>query len=66
MANVQIVTTNTVTHTTGFTLHKERAPVIKHVSTNYEHVREPVAVPRPRTEDLNALVVVHDKMEYYS
>ena len=63
---MQVVTTNTITHTEGYTLHKERGTVMRRVNVNYEHVREPVIVQRPRIEDLNALVVVHDKVEYYS
>ena len=66
MANMQIVTSNTIVHTSGYTLHKERAAVVKRNNVNYEHVSEPVIVPRPRIEDFNSLVVVHDKMEYYS
>ena len=63
---MRIVSSNTIVHTEGYTLHKERGAVIRRNSLNYEHVREPVIVPRPQLEDFNALVVVHDKMEYYS
>ena len=63
---MQIVTSNTITHIGGFTLHKERGSIIRRVNVNYEHVNEPVIVPGPRIEDFNSLVVVHDKMEYYS
>ena len=63
---MRIVTTNTIVHTEGYTLHKERGAVTRRVNVDYEHVREPVIVPRPRIEDFNSLVVVHDKMEYYS
>ena len=63
---MRIITTNTITHTEGYVLRKERGAVMRRVDVNYEHVREPVIVPRPRIEDFNALVVVHDKMEYYS
>jgi len=66
MASVQIVTSNTVTHTLGYTLSKEQGPFVKRVNVNYEYVNEPVAVARPRIEDYNSLVVVHNKMEYYS
>ena len=66
MADVQMVTSNTIIHTTGYTLHKERGTVMRRLNLNYEHVREPVIVPRPRIEDFNSLVVVHDKMELYS
>ena len=63
---MQIVRSSTVVHTEGHTLRKERGVVIKRNEIQYEHVREPVAVPRPKIEDLSALVVVHDKMELYS
>jgi hypothetical protein len=63
---MRIVTTNTIIHTDGYTRHKERGGEIRRVNVNYEHVREPVVVPRPKLEDFNSLVVVHDKMEYYS
>ena len=62
----EIVSSNTVTHTTGYTLSRERAPVIRRVNVNYEFLNEPVIVPRPRIEDFNSLVVVHNKVEYYS
>ncbi len=63
---MRIVTTNTLIHTEGYTYAKERGASIRRNNTNYEHVREPVIVQRPQIEDFNALVVVHDKMEYYS
>ena len=63
---MRIVTTNTIVHTEGYTLSKERGTVMRRVNVDYEHVREPVIVPRPKIEDFNALVVVHNKMEYYS
>jgi hypothetical protein len=63
---MRIVTTNTIVHTEGYTLRRERGAVLRRVNTDYEHVREPVIVPRPKIEDFNSLVVVHDKVEYYS
>ena len=63
---MQVVRSNTITHTQGYTLPKERGTVVRRESVNLEHVREPVIVPRPKFEDFNALVVVHDKIEYYS
>ncbi|MDR2528386.1 MAG: hypothetical protein LBD04_05150 [Synergistaceae bacterium] len=63
---MQIVSTSIVTNTAGFTRHMERGAAVKRVEVNYQHVREPVAVPRPKIEDFTALVVVHDKVEYYS
>jgi len=66
MSSVNIVTTNTVRHTDGATLPRERGPVIRRTNTIHEHVTVPVSVPRPRIEDFNSLVVVHNRMEYYS
>jgi hypothetical protein len=63
---MRIVTTNTLIHTEGYTSPKERGSSIRRVNVNYEHVREPVTVPRPQIENFNSLVVVHDKIEYYS
>jgi hypothetical protein len=63
---MRIVTTNTTIHTEGYTRRKERGGEIRRTNVNYEHVREPVIVQRPQIEDFNSLVVVHDKMEYYS
>ena len=63
---MQIVSSSTITHTEGYTLHKERGVVVRRNDVRYEHVREPVSVPRPKIEDFSALVVVHDKMEFYS
>ncbi|MDR2178703.1 MAG: hypothetical protein LBP21_00215 [Synergistaceae bacterium] len=63
---MRIVTTNTLIHTEGYVRHKERGAVLRRVNVDYEHVREPVIVPRPQIEDFNSMVVVHDKMEYYS
>lgn len=63
---MRIVTNNTIIHTEGYTRHKEQGAVVRRTNVSYEHVREPVIVPRPQIEDFNSLVVVHDKMEYYS
>ncbi|MDR1049138.1 MAG: hypothetical protein LBL51_05230 [Synergistaceae bacterium] len=63
---MRIVNTNTTIHTEGYTFHRERGAVIRRVNLDYEHVREPVIVPRPQIEDFNSLVIVSDKMEYYS
>jgi len=66
MSSIQIVSTNTVRHTDGATIPMERGPVIRRMNTIHEHVNIPVAVPRPRVEDFNALVVVHNRVEHYS
>ena len=63
---MRVIANSTITHREGYTLRLERGPDIRRVHVNYEHVREPVIVPRPRIEDFNSLVVVHDKVEYYS
>ena len=66
MASVQVVTSSTIRHTEGYTLSKERCDVVRRTNMIYEHVNEPVIVPRPRIEDFNSLVVMHNKVEYYS
>jgi hypothetical protein len=63
---MRVVTSNTIVHTEGYTLHLERGPAVRRNSVSYEHVKEPVTVSRPQMEDFSSLVVVHDKVEYYS
>ncbi|MDR1742144.1 MAG: hypothetical protein LBR38_09950 [Synergistaceae bacterium] len=63
---MRVVSANLVVHVEGYTRHKEAGSVIRRNSVKYEHVREPVVVPRPAYEDFESLVVVHDRMEYYS
>ena len=66
MSSVQIVTSNTIRNTEGYTLSLERGTVTRRTNTNYEYVNHPVIIPRPRIEDFNALVVVHNQVEFYS
>jgi len=67
MASVQLVSTNTVRHTDGgYALAMERGPVTRRTNTIFEYVSLPVGVPRPVVEDFNSLVVVHNRMEFYS
>lgn len=63
---MQIITTNTVVNTTGYTLQLERGPVIRRVNVIHQHVNHPVIVQQPRIEDFNALVIVHNVVEYFS
>ena len=63
---MRIVSNEFTVHTEGYTFAKDRGAVTRRSNINFEHVKEPVTVPRPRIEDFNELVVVHDKMEYYS
>ncbi|MDR1732896.1 MAG: hypothetical protein LBR61_12475 [Synergistaceae bacterium] len=63
---MRIISSNSIVHIEGQTLHKERGANIRRVNVQYEHVREPVIVGRPQLEDFNSLVVIHDKMEFYS
>lgn len=63
---MRIVTTNTVVHTEGYTYAKEHGAVMRRNNIEYEHVTEPVTVSRPQVEDFSSLVVVRDRMEYYS
>ena len=62
---MRIVQTSTVVNVEGFPDRKERGFSIKRNTINYEHLLEPVIIPRPKIEDLNSLVVVHDKVELY-
>ena len=66
MSGVQVVGSNTVSHTEGYALTKERGAITRRTNIIYEYVNEPVIVARPRIEDFNSLVVVHNKVEYYS
>ena len=63
---MKITASNMMTHTSGPTLSLERGPSIRRMNVNYEYVREPVFVQRPQIEDFNSLVVVHERVEYYS
>ncbi|MDO4786925.1 MAG: hypothetical protein Q4A13_08275 [Fretibacterium sp.] len=62
---MRIVQTNTIINTDGFVDRLERGYAVRRVNVDYEHVKEPVIVPRPQIEDFNSLVVVHDKIEQY-
>ncbi|NLL36422.1 MAG: hypothetical protein GX256_02730 [Fretibacterium sp.] len=62
---MRIVQTSNIVNTEGFPLRLERGFTIKRNNVNYQHVLEPVVIPRPKIEDLNALIIVHDKMEVY-
>ncbi len=63
---MRIVSTNILVYSAGYTLRKEHGPAVRRENTIYEHVQMPVGVPRPQIEDFNSLVVVSDRMEYYS
>ena len=62
---MRIVQTNTIVNVEGFTDRLERGFAVCRENVNYEHVKEPVIIPRPQIEDFNSLVVVHDKVEQY-
>ena len=63
---MRIVQTNTIVNVEGFTDRLERGFAVRRENVNYEHVKEPVIIPRPQIEDFNSLVVVHDKAEQYA
>ncbi|MBQ7560723.1 MAG: hypothetical protein IJS99_02655 [Synergistaceae bacterium] len=63
--SMQIVQTSSIINTSGFASRLERGFTIKRVDTQYIHVREPIMVQRPKIEDFNNLVVVHDQIEQY-
>ncbi|MBQ3586018.1 MAG: hypothetical protein IJL18_02435 [Synergistaceae bacterium] len=62
---MQVVQTSIITNTAGNAVRIERGQTIRRTETQYIHVREPILVQRPRVEDFNNLVVVHDQVEQY-
>lgn len=62
---MRIVQTNSIVNIEGFTDRLERGYAVRRVNVDYQHVKEPVIIPRPQVEDFNSLVVVHDKVEQY-
>lgn len=62
---MRVVQTSIITNTAGNATRLERGAVIRRNETQYMHVREPVLVQRPRVEDFNNLVVIHDQVEQY-
>ncbi len=62
---MQVVQTSIITNTAGNATRLERGQTIRRTDTQYVHVREPILVQRPRVEDFNNLVVVHDQVEQY-
>lgn len=63
---MRIVSESNVINTAGYVDRVERGYVVKHVNKVYQHVKEPVIVPKPQVEDFNNLVVVHDMVEQYA
>lgn len=62
---VNIVQHSNIVNTAGSVSRLERGQVIRRTDTQYMHVREPIMVERPKIEDFNNLVVVHDQVEQY-
>ncbi|MBQ7543392.1 MAG: hypothetical protein IJT02_00455 [Synergistaceae bacterium] len=62
---MRVVQTNVINNTAGSVSRLERGFVIRRTETQFMHVREPIMVQRPQTEDFNNLVVVHDQVEQY-
>jgi len=63
---VKVVESNMTVNRGGYTARLERGPVIRRVNVDYVHVQQPAIVARPKIEDFNSLVVVHDRVEYYT
>ena len=63
--SMRIVQNSTILNTAGSVSRLERGQVIRRTETQYMHVREPIMVERPKIEDFNNLVVVHDQVEQY-
>lgn len=62
---MRVVQTSVITNTAGNAMRIERGPAVRRVETQYVHVQEPVYVQRPKVEDFNNLVVIHDQVEQY-
>lgn len=63
--DMKIVQRNVTINTPGYIDRLEHGPVVRRDRTHYLHVKESIIVQRPKIEDLNALVVVHDQVEVY-
>ena len=63
--SMRIVQTSSIINTSGSVSRLERGFTIRRIDTQYLHVREPIMVQRPKIEDFNNLVVVHDQIEQY-
>ncbi|MBQ3458309.1 MAG: hypothetical protein IJM47_04515 [Synergistaceae bacterium] len=62
---MRVVQTNIITNSAGNVSRLERGQVVRRVENQYVHVREPILVQRPKVEDFNNLVVIHDQVEQY-
>ena len=47
---MRIVQTSTIVNIEGFTDRLERGFAVRRENVNYEHVKEPVIIPRPQIE----------------
>ena len=63
---MQVTHATRETNIAGITQRIERGYMIQRTATHYRHVKTPVVVPKPRVEDINNLVVVHDIVEEYA
>ena len=62
---MRVVQTNVISDMGGSVRRLERGSVTRRVENQYVHVQEPVMVERPRIEDFNNMVVIHDQIEQY-
>jgi len=62
---MRIVNTNNTINVRGYVDRVEKGYSVKHVNNEYIKVREPIIVQKPKIEDFNNLVVVHDQVEVY-
>ena len=49
----------------GYVDRVEKGPYVRRINTRFTHVPEPVLIQRPKIEDFNNLIVVHDQIETY-
>ena len=62
---MRVVQSNVINNVAGTASRLERGFTIRRTETQFMHVREPIMVQRPKVEDFNNLVVVHDTVEQY-
>lgn len=57
--------TSTIINTEGYIDRLEHAPIVRRENVVFQNIKEPIYVARPKIEDFNNLVVVHNKVEEY-
>ena len=57
--------TSNVINTEGYIDRLEHGPVIRRENLVFQNIKEPIYVSKPKIEDFNNLIVVHNKVEEY-